>query len=109
MVTHHVAKVIAESDYGIDEEIRIQDPLDGFHATKTHLAVERTAKHLGGVLKPVSCHFLPFVNVLGCLEHIEHAFEVFSKAGNFLIVKRMRRLILIGNYGFGTECKNCSG
>jgi hypothetical protein len=90
MVANKVAKVVSYTNYGVDEETRVKQPLDCFHAAKTHFTVESTAKHLGRVSKPVSRDFLPFVDVLGCLEHIEHALEVFSKAGNFLVAKRMR-------------------
>jgi hypothetical protein len=90
MVANKVAKVVSYTNYGVDEETRVKQPLDCFHAAKTHFTVESTAKHLGRVGKPVSRDFLPFVDVLGCLEHIEHALEVFSKAGNFLVAKRMR-------------------
>jgi hypothetical protein len=90
MVAHKVAKVVSYTNYGVDEETRVKQPLDCFHAAKTHFTVESTAKHFGRVGKPVSRDFLPFVDVLSCLEHIEHALEVYSKAGNFLVAKGMR-------------------
>ena len=95
MVAHKVAKVVTQTNYGVDEETRVKQPLDCFHSTKTHFTVKSTAKHLGRVGEPVSRDFLPFVDVLGCLEHIEHALEVFSKADNFLDAKGMRLLVLI--------------